>query len=252
MFNRIKREWNIGKRFLSDSHVIKGEKLSQYELKKKPFRYDVINFLISTLNRQTKYLEIGVRNPSENFNLINSHKKYSVDPGIEYKENPVQFKITSDEFFEGLGNDKFLNSEIKFDIIFIDGLHLADQVERDITNSLKYLEHDGYIVIHDCNPPSEYHAREEYNFYLSPAYTFWNGTVWKAFFKSRFENNITCCCIDSDWGIGVITKKEIFNRLTENFNPYFEFRIFDENRKKSLNLMGFEQFKNIIEVYSQR
>ena len=53
---------------------------------------------------------------------------------------------------------KLLNSETKFDVIFIDGLHLAEQVERDIENSLDFIKEDGYF--YDCNPPSEWHARK--------------------------------------------------------------------------------------------
>ena len=62
-----------------------------------------------------------------------------------------------------------LSRDVKFDLIFIDGLHLANQVQKDIENSLKFIKDEGFIVLHDCNPPSEYHQREDYSYVNSPA-----------------------------------------------------------------------------------
>src|SRR5690606_27460848 len=107
--------------------------------------------------RATRYLEIGVRNPQANFDKIRASEKYGVDPGIEFEDNPVNFKMTSDAFFAQLSAGECLSPEIRFDVIFIDGLHTADQVERDIRNSLRYLADTGFVVAHDCNPPTEYH-----------------------------------------------------------------------------------------------
>ncbi len=240
---KIKKYYNWGGRFLTNPFHTETNRINEIEVLKEPFRYDIINFLLNTLKRETNYLEIGVRNPSDNFNKINAISKYSVDPGIEFKENPVDFVMTSDVFFEKLINGEILNQEIRFDIIFIDGLHLADQVERDITNALKFIKEDGFIVMHDCNPPTEWHARESYTYDLSPARQYWNGTTWKAFTKTRLNQEVTSACIDTDWGIGVITKQPVFNNLKHNLNPYFEFFILDQNRKELLNLMSIDEFK---------
>ncbi|WP_100612251.1 class I SAM-dependent methyltransferase [Confluentibacter lentus] len=67
--------------------------------------------------------------------------------------------MTSDEFFQKLSANDILSNSIKFNVIFIDGLHLAQQADRDIKNAIKYIKNDGFIVVHDCNPPSEWHAR---------------------------------------------------------------------------------------------
>jgi len=45
-------------------------------------------------------------------------------------------------------------NKLTFDLIFIDGLHNAAQVERAIGNSLKVLHKGGTILVHDCNPTS--------------------------------------------------------------------------------------------------
>ena len=50
--------------------------------------------------------------------------------------------MTSDEYFL-----KIKDTGIKFDIIFIDGLHLDYQVNLDLKNSLKHLSENGFIVI---------------------------------------------------------------------------------------------------------
>ena len=47
----------------------------------------------------------------------------------------------------------------RYDLVFVDGLHIADQVERDIVNSLAALAPGGMVVLHDCNPKSRKAAR---------------------------------------------------------------------------------------------
>jgi hypothetical protein len=187
-----------------------------------------------------------VRNPADNFNKIIAPVKYSVDPGLEFLENPVDFVLTSDQFFDQIREDKILNKDIRFDVVFIDGLHTAEQVDRDIKNALNFIKDDGFIVLHDCNPPSEWHARETYNFDLSPARQYWNGTTWKAFVRAREREDLSCCCIDCDWGIGVISKTINLGAQNTVQNKYYEYNIFSENRVKSLNLIPFNKFKEII------
>ena len=126
-------------------------------------------------------------------------------------------------------------------MIFIDGLHLAHQAEKDIQNSLEFISNEGFIVLHDCNPPTEWHAREEYGYDLSPAMHFWNGTTWKAFYKYRFREDLTSVCVDTDWGVGIITKQKLFNSLKVNGNPFYEFKELEKNRTRDLNLISFDE-----------
>ena len=246
MLSKIKNYYNWGGRFLNDEFHNEASILSEKEINKRPYRYDVINYLLSSFKRETNYLEIGVRNPEDNFNKINSKTKYSVDPGLEFKENPVDFKLTSDGFFHELDKGNILNKEMKFDVIFIDGLHTAEQVDKDIINAIRYIKNDGFIVLHDCNPPTEFHARESHQYRISPAMSQWNGTVWKAFIKYRDRDDIFTCCIDTDWGVGIISLKTHFGKNTPIENPFYEYQVFSENRKESLNLLSFEEFKRFI------
>lgn len=243
-FLKMKRyQFKMAKRIFKDDTFYGTYYLSKQELAKDISRTQIINFLVELVQGEN-YLEIGVRNPEDNFNRIRCRNKYSIDPGLEYKENLADFKMTSSQFFESLKNNKLsLNSSTKFDVIFIDGLHLADQTYKDIENSLSILSQKGVIILHDCNPPTEYHAREDYNFRNSPARGFWNGTTWKAFYKYRYKPNIYSITFDTDWGVSVISKVKYpkFNRLEgELENIYFEYSLLDKKRDYYLNIQDFK------------
>lgn len=236
-----------GRELVNDKIYTDGRRKSQEEEFKKPSRTDIINYLLSLRQNPTSYIEIGVRNPDHNFNHIKAEKKYSVDPGVEFISNPVDFKMTSDEFFSKLSGNEILSPDIRFDLIFIDGLHLADQADRDIENALQYIKDDGFVVLHDCNPPTEWHARESYGYLYSPAQIFWNGTTWKSFLKWRFNPNVYTCCIDTDWGVGIISKKHNIGTCIEPVNPFFEYLILERYRKEHLNLIDFNMLKSLLQ-----
>lgn len=232
-----------GKSILNDSHYLDVQKKIHQEVSKKPSRKDIINFLLSIKQKDTYYLEIGVRNPEDNFNHIKAGTKYSVDPGVEFIENPVDFKMTSDVFFQKLSKNEVLSNTIRFDVIFIDGLHFAYQADRDIANASNYIKEDGFIVLHDCNPPTEWHNREHFLYNHTPAGIYWNGTTWKAFLKWRSNPSFNSCCIDSDWGVGILSKNYQIGKNVKQSNPFFEFSLFEENRTEYLNLIDFNNFK---------
>jgi hypothetical protein len=197
-------------------------------------RYDIINKLIEKFGYKT-YLEIGVRNPEECFNFIVCETKHGVDPGAEgdYK---VDFKMTSDEFFA--------QNTFKYDIIFIDGLHIDEQVSRDISNALKSITDNGTVMLHDCNPPTLHHAREDYYDFNTPARDYWNGTVWKAivdFRASGLADTHSCHVVNTDWGVGIIRKSQTGCRIT-NDNPFYAFRKFEQNREQYLGLISLQAF----------
>lgn len=244
----LQKKIEIADSYLNSPHHSTGIKATIFEEQKRPFRTDIINITLQSLKRQTTYLEIGVREPNDNFNKINAEKKYSVDPGYENSQNNVDFKMTSDQFFANLRNGNILESNIRFDVIFIDGLHLADQVERDIENALEFLAEDGYIIMHDCNPPTEYHASEDFSYKLSPAGYTWNGTTWKAFFKARKREDLYSCCVDTDWGVGVLSKSKNIGAPSKVSNAFYEYKVLEANRKESLNLVSFQEYQKLITI----
>jgi hypothetical protein len=245
---KVVKGLRLGLQQVSDPITQSTESLTHRELAKTPTRSAVINYLIKTLNRSTLYLEVGVRDPADNFDLIVAEKKYSVDPGVEFKRNPVDFGMTSDEFFHQLDLSNVLDTSVRFDVIFIDGLHLADQVHRDIQNALRYLAVDGFIIMHDCNPPTEWHARETYQYLLGPAGGCWNGTTWKAYYKMRFDPCVSCYCVDTDWGVGVITRRKWGSTTLEHDeNPYLEFQVMSAARTQHLNLISFAELQMLFQ-----
>ena len=211
-----------------------------------------INYLIEN-NNFTKYLEIGVDDPTGNFEHIKCLHKHSVDPCVEFDTDNVDYKETSDDFFKLLDNNKLdLPNDYKWDVIFIDGLHISSQVDRDVNNALNHLSENGFIVMHDTNPPSLHHAREDYrleNGMRAP----WNGTVWKCVYKLNatrkdlkihtvgqvnleFDNDIC-------WGLSIISRGE--QECCDFDNSFYEYREFEKNRTRHLNLISIDDFYKI-------
>lgn len=199
-------------------------------------RYDIINKIIQE-NGFTSYLEIGVCNPEDCYNLINCNSKDSVDPGVEFKENPVKYKYTSDEFFQKLeAGELDKSSDYKWDVVFIDGLHISTQVKRDVENSLNHLNPNGFILLHDCNPPEIFYAREDY--YVNGVQRPWNGTVWKVIYDLRTSmNNLKVCTVNTDWGVGIVKRTDTYSRDVSFDNPYYEYNHMAQDRKKNLGLI---------------
>lgn len=85
--------------------------------------------------------KLSVNTPSQagyNWVGVAAEIKHGVDPNVD-----TTYRMTSDEFFKNYIKQKY-------DIVFVDGLHLHEQVYRDIINSLNNLNENGVIVVHDC------------------------------------------------------------------------------------------------------
>ena len=198
-------------------------------------RTEIINYLIKK-NDYKSYLEIGI-NAGLNYQNIACESKTGVDPDRSAYHYFSTKKITSDEFFYDL------EINTKFDIIFIDGLHLEHQVDKDIENSFLHLSSNGTVVLHDCNPPTIHHARENFYDRSTPAAGKWNGTVWRSLVKVRCtREDLTTCVVDSDWGCGIIQQKisKVFNDIS--LDECLKWETFDKNRRNILNLISLQQF----------
>ena len=195
-------------------------------------RYDIINHLIEK-NHFLNYLEIGVFK-GENIKLIKALHKDGVDPGAEgYAVPEANYPMTSDEFFDLIKD----HPEIQYDVIFIDGLHHADQVDKDIENSLKHLVPNGYIVLHDCNPIS-YDAQK-----IPRETVVWNGDVWKSIVKLRLtRSDLSIRVVDTDFGVGIINIKPMD---TYNKSKNIDWEYFDNNRQEIINLISVDEFKQL-------
>lgn len=207
-------------------------------------RTDIINHIIlhSTGYKGT-YLEIGLNRPEDNYFNVLCANKECVDPmgddnldfldGEEKRQwvidTVLTHRMTSDEFFEQ--NTK------KYDVIFIDGLHLAEQVHKDIVNAYNCLNPGGFIVIHDCLPLEEEHQK------IPRVSACWNGDVWKAI-PNLYKADISFVVVDTDSGCGVI--KYTGPKNFDNYNiasiEYNELFTNHELRNAVMHVVSPEEF----------
>jgi hypothetical protein len=191
--------------------------------------------LLAAVNHYRSYLEIGVRDPRANFDLVRVRHKYGVDPKPEGR---VAFKMSSDAFFTQFEATNGVTAPT-FDLIFIDGSHLAEQVERDVKHSLRHLAPDGAIVLHDCNPQRDDAQTLDYD-----GLRVWNGTVWKAWTKLRATRpDLTMFVVETDYGCGIITPGQQ-NCYPLSFSSYEElhYETLEADRQRLLNLITPQEF----------
>ena len=187
------------------------------------YRWDLIEHLDNKYNF-SNYLEIGC-NDDELFSRIKIKNKIGIDPVIG-----GNMKITSDDFF--------MQNKLKFDCVFIDGLHIYDQVKRDIVNSSKFLNDNGFILVHDCLPRS-------ISSQAVPRYKLtWNGDVWKAIVDLRRDPNLEIFTCLADEGISIIQNKKNSNILKiDKKISEIKFKDFYYNHQEYMRIISFDQFK---------
>lgn len=211
-------------------HLIFGEKFYKkliFEWDKSFNRITIIQNIIDR-NKFNSYLEIGCYN-DDCFSKINVTKKVGVDPLVG-----GNVRMSSDDFFN-------INKE-KFDCIFIDGLHTYEQVKKDINNSLKYVNDNGVILVHDCLPESIFEQavpRSKRRF---------KGDTWKAIVEMRTRKNIDTYTCVVDEGLGVILKRENHNLLNININDFkkLSFKDYYYNNLSYMNLISVKDLFKFI------
>lgn len=191
---------------------------------------NIINKYLTDENlklKQINYLEIGIMS-GKTIREVVAKNKYGVDPEPrESGKKFTNFKMTSDNFFK--------RNKKKYDIIFIDGLHLCEQVILDINNSLKCVKNNGYILIDDILPlDSDEQEREK----IKDA---WTGDVWKAWYYF-FENNKH----DLDFGhfespifrgVGYVKVNKIIDIDLKEAETFMSNLTFDEHYQDYKNLL---------------
>ncbi len=193
----------------------------------RPKRYDLINKLIQEYGYKT-YLEIGCRSDTTFVSVTVDHR-VGVDPA-----SGGTHRMTSDEYFA--------NHNEKFDIIFIDGLHVYEQVIKDIKNAVKVLNDNGTIIMHDCLPNN---CLAQYDFKLINQ---WNGDVWKAFVEARTLPDIDAAVCMIDHGVGVIRKRKNTNMVNlkcDNFKD-LKYPQFLDNYKEWTNPVEYSDIMDFI------
>ncbi len=135
---------------------------------------DILGHLLD-LREPESYVEIGVEFGTTLKLVKPPTRAIGIDPEPQIEgslaENISLYRSTSDNFFAENDLGAILGSP--FDIAFIDGLHVFEQVLRDFINFEKYAGPDSLILIHDCLPLDRQTASRTRNT------QFWSGDVWK-------------------------------------------------------------------------
>jgi hypothetical protein len=216
-----------------------------------PNQYNRIQIIQKVIDRVAaeNYLEIGVFN-GDCFLEIRCHRKTAVDPAptIPFKQRlkrwdkNLRIKIratTSDDFFAGL------QAGIKFDVVFIDGLHTYEQALRDVENSLRFLSEGGVILMHDCNPTFAAAAHPAGSLAEAAAMNLpgwtgeWTGDVWKTICRLRSGRaDLRVFVLDCDFGVGVVTRGKPDDQLdsTPEMIAGMNYEDLAKDRQKILNL----------------
>lgn len=184
---------------------------------------DILNYIIDKHNLQS-YLEIGIHNKAHNFDKIKCPHKYSVDPD---PKADADFVMTSDRYFSLVHN--------LYDIVFIDGLHHADQVKKDFENAVTRLRDGGFIVLHDTNPHSEHitHVPRDNGE--------WTGDVYKFALTLLTYRGIRLRTYEYDYGVTVV---KCARKVTGGDDPgQFDYSFFNVNR----HLINLVQEKELFE-----
>lgn len=214
------------------------------------------NALLSTFTHPTAYLEIGV-DEGRTFRKIKSDSKDGVDPYGTYDST---YRMTSEMFFAL--NKLFFHKT--YDIIFIDAAHLSLIVDKEIEECFKILNKNGYIVLHDTDPPSKEASEliEEYvvSYQRSISYPHnsshtdsligraYNGDVWKSVAHIRMNKPdisvitiIGFCCT-------VVYKRRQKKMMKRISADHLDWNFFKKNRKQLLNPIDFSNLRKVLKI----
>jgi hypothetical protein len=207
------------------------------------------------------YLEIGVFN-GHIFFRVKSNFKLAVDPDFRFRTgrkilktilNPYNlfnryFRKTSDDFFRDDAASVLKGRQL--DLALVDGMHEFDYALRDVENTLSYLQKNGVIVMHDCNPQTPEAACSFAEWKARDFSGQWNGDVWKAILQLRTRGDINVFVLDCDHGLGVVTYGQPEKQL--HFTPEqiagFTYDDLARNRAEWLNLKPASYFQEYFKL----
>ncbi|MCB1037870.1 MAG: class I SAM-dependent methyltransferase [Acidobacteria bacterium] len=203
-------------------------------------RLDILNRLARHFGYQ-RYLEIGIAGGAS-FKKVEVPEKLGVDPAWRWwylLRHDIR-RQTSDRFFA--------TNRKTFQLVFIDGLHVAAQAHRDIVNALACLEPGGSILVHDCLPTS----REQQ--IVPRMQASWTGDVWRAFLKASQEPELSTLIFEADRGCGLIrrgTGSPYLLKPPGDFDPLSEeelsWETYEEHRRSWLTFVPPEQTFDMID-----
>ena len=152
------------------------------------------------------YLEIGVET-GQTFFEISADRKTAVDPRFlfdsdlaPHHEASEFFQISSDQFFCEFQRD------LKYDLVFLDGLHTWEQTYRDFCNALLVTHDQSIIILDDIFPCDVFSCNRDQveavmmrQFMTGDPSNAWHGDTYKVIPLIRtFHPLLSFCTIISD------------------------------------------------------
>lgn len=201
-----------------------------------------INRLLKELNLNS-YLEIGV-NTGRTFFDVKASSKTAVDPKFRFDKN--KYQSDGIEFFETSSDDFFNHNSLgkKFDLIFLDGLHVFEQTFRDFCACMSCINEKSIIIIDDVMPDDVYSAipnqSETYKFRKAFGINnlSWHGDIYKIVFLIHdFFINFNYLTIHKKGNPQLI----LWRDTRKNFTPIF-------NSLEKISRLSFFDFYNLKNV----
>ena len=146
-------------------------------------RSSFINSLIKIVG--DRYLEIGL-GTGDHFKSINTDNK----DGVDILNVPVATHVMP-------SNEYFRQCNKTFDIVFIDGNHICEQVVMDFNNALNHLSEHGVILVHDLVPRDKT--------YISPAGC-GDGFKMLAYFVK--QGSVDMATVENSLGLTIFKSRE--------------------------------------------
>lgn len=235
-------------------------------------RLEFLQELINRCNYQ-RFLEIGTHKGKTFLPLVCKYK-IAVDPS--FRISPIflvkwiikepsnltnrYFWMTSSDFFQR--KQTYLQKRGKQDLIFIDGLHTFEASLNDVLNSLKHLNREGVIVLHDCFPPNKAAAtpanslEEAREKQISGWTGTWCGDVWKtiAYLRSSFSQSLDSFVFNTDMGLGIVKfRKSVHSDFTINLEWFqkIDSMGYDELISDPQKIIGLTEKEEITPFFKQ-
>ena len=170
------------------------------------------------------YLEIGVQN-GVTFNAFDIAQKDAVDPKFNFDK--AGYASESVRFFEVTSDDFFMNwaGPVRYDLIFLDGLHTFEQTFRDFCASFAHARKRTVWLIDDVVPVDIFSAHpnqhEAVNYRKTSGKTNkdWHGDVYKVVFAIHdFFPTLTFRTIRTGGNPQVVVWTQPRKKFTPRFN----------------------------------
>jgi len=163
-----------------------------------------------------RYLEVGVAH-GHTFDRVPASRKVAVDPQFRFDHVAAQAEHEGTEYHQVPSDTYFaeiVDPDEQFDVIYLDGLHVADQTLRDLQNALLHLQPRGVIVIDDTRPPSHLAAIPDLDDFraarrrLGSSANAWMGDVFKVvWFVASFMPGLDYATIENNHGQTVLWRR---------------------------------------------